>query len=655
MKKILISLLFFTLTLSAFGEIPERLQSDNLTFGRGANAVDKELIFDVGDGASNPKLLIDETLKIFSFNKDLDSSGNNFTFGDETTADKFINFNIGGEDVGFKYDNASGEILQKKKVGDTYKKLGTGAGGGGGENFNNAFNEDQNADAEDGVLGWTETGGGTFTAPTNTPINGPLGEKSFSFSSSAQNDEVCSALLDFDQNILYQKSCEASIFYKGSDLNLDLLVVNGDSEILNPLFGSASSEGNNRSLKAQTIMEKHTVSFACPTAAEIGADADKGDIKLCVKNVGASTAPTIVWDKSYQGTLQGLVESVLPDISSAKISSAGAVNSSSVDFLQSCSNSAGNFSCTYNTGIYSVTPTVHVVTNVDDTDANNLTIRVESMTSSGFSGIVGYQAGADATFVKNSYAFDVIVTKQGADAKQSVQVYKSIPKVAENINSFTARINGTTNQPISQNTPWVEATCSNPAAGTYVCDHLSADIFGVEPSCTCNMDSAVANTVSCSTVGTANDFTIRTSVLDTLTDADFDIQCDKQEADFKTPTQQLVIVGQTVNSYAESSGKNARIESCTVNNSGTPTVSAESGLCEPWVLSLTDTAPGDSTVTTNANIFSKVPVCTCTTDSANVLCRTSVASSNAIRVYTYTATTAALVDADYSITCMGAR
>lgn len=89
MKRILILLNFiFIFKLFAADFNP---QSDNYVLGRGANGIDKSLTVNVGDGASNPKLVIDETLKTFDFNKSvsltgtLDVNGNEIELGDAVT------------------------------------------------------------------------------------------------------------------------------------------------------------------------------------------------------------------------------------------------------------------------------------------------------------------------------------------------------------------------------------------------------------------------------------------------------------------------------------------------------------------------------------------------------------------------------------------
>jgi hypothetical protein len=92
-----------------------------------------------------------------------------------------------------------------------------------------------------------------------------------------------------------------------------------------------------------------------------------------------------------------------------------------------------------------------------------------------------------------------------------------------------------------------------------------------------------------------------------------------------------------------------------VTNSGTPTISKQSG---SWVSSLTDNGTGDTTVNVTAGTFSDVPSCTCNAleNVANpgVICTFKTISSSALRVYTAGVAPSAL-DRDFNIICMGPK
>ena len=319
MKGILSLFLIYSLfATQAFGAIPFKPQTDEMVLGKGANGEDKKITFDVGDGVTNPELLIDDVLKVFNFNKGLDvagagvfsgnisgadgtftgvlaSEGASYTLGNGTNQDLEINFDMNGTaDIpSIKYEASSGELKFKSKVGANFKKFGSGSGSGGGENFNNGFGADDNANAEDGTAGWTNVGGGTFAATSVDPLEG---EQSFTFTASAQNDYVESGVLSFDRDVFRGQSCEARIEYIGGDENLSLQIVNGNATVI-----------AEEVLPAHGIFGPESVFFICPNSVDIAGDANLGNLRFRVTNTGASAAPLIKFDKNYLGTLRGLI------------------------------------------------------------------------------------------------------------------------------------------------------------------------------------------------------------------------------------------------------------------------------------------------------------------------------------------------------------
>lgn len=524
MKLIILSLLL-TLSLTAFGA---KIEDDQVKIGAPGSTAEKLLIF---RDVNNTQIAIDHTTGDMSY------SGNTLSIGNGVDSDKSVTFDIGQGVNNPELLWSTAKQKFRQKIAGAEKDLGTGSGGGGGENYNNGFTSDDNANAEDGTSGWTNTGAGTFATPAaSDPLEGDL---SFQFTPSAQNDEVCSGLLDFDKDIFKGRSCEASIEYIGGDENLDILVVDGNGDILNPQLGNASEAGNNRTLPIHTIAAKETMSFGCPSDADIVGDSLKGDIKLCVKNVGASAAPLIKWDKSYQGTLQGLSETTLPDSFSARIDATGAIVSTQGDFLSAnCTNpSTGVYACTLNPGQFSITPKVEVT--LEGNSGDTFHSWVGSVTNVSFSVFIRTDAGT-----YGNRAFNISVSKQGADAKQSVQVYKSIPKVSENVNKFSARVYAGT---VTQQTPsnWITG-CTN--ASTAVCTY-ETNIFTVPPHCQITANRA---SLMCGLNGSAQDnltanITCYNDAGSNLTTStEYVIECNKAESDLKMPTVQPIVIPNAV-------------------------------------------------------------------------------------------------------------
>lgn len=98
-----------------------------------------------------------------------------------------------------------------------------------------------------------------------------------------------------------------------------------------------------------------------------------------------------------------------------------------------------------------------------------------------------------------------------------------------------------------------------------------------------------------------------------------------------------------------------KIGSAYITNSGTPTVSRQTG---SWISSLTDEGTGVTTINMTSGYFSATPNCFCnslgTGDNHNCTFTGSLTpSSTQIRVVTETMTTQANFDGDFYITCIG--
>jgi hypothetical protein len=108
-----------------------------------------------------------------------------------------------------------------------------------------------------------------------------------------------------------------------------------------------------------------------------------------------------------------------------------------------------------------------------------------------------------------------------------------------------------------------------------------------------------------------------------------------------------------VGSVTSNSSGMERVERLRVTNSGTPTISSQSG---SWVSSLTDNGVGSVYVNLTASIFSGSPTCTCSAELPNRLCSIDVtASTSQVRVRTATVSPFADADMDFSLICMGPR
>ena len=672
MKNFLILIVLFLVTSTAFSA---NIGDDKTNIGQKGSAADKLLIF---RDANKSHIQVDHTNGYFSF-------------GDGTNSiNKRIGFDIGlgASNPFFEWDVAKNKI-RFSNDGAASKDIGSGTGGGG-ENFNNAFTADDNANAEDGTSEWTNTGTGEFTSTAllsawvtstayvigdvvtesgliyicNTAHTSGVfatdianwdvqvgsealeGDQSFVFIPSAQNDEVFSGLLDFDKDIFKGRGCEASLEYIGGDTNLDLLVVDGNGDILNALKGTASTEGNNRTLPVHTISAIETVTFICPSQADIVGDSLKGDIRFKLKNVGASASALIKFDKNYKGTLQSLSETTLPDVFSATVNGTGTITEQSGDWLASVSHTGtGQYTLNFNAGYFSTVPSL--VANINAAGfARSIAINTTTTTSALI------EVRNSATHALEDRFFNIVGKKQGADAKQTVQVLKLVPKVSEHINelSLTVSTNGTVIS--KENVDWASTTTVN-GTGDYDINVNS----GIDPTALNCVFTGISSSDKGCTLSSLSASAIGVKCFDptgAAVHADVEVMCQKAGADYKTAgIQNISLGGLTVNSYAESSQKNVRVESCFIGNAGTP--AATGPLCDSWISSISDNGVGLFGINVISGIFSTVPSCTFSGYGTYTTNLTGTVSATLIETNTALVSTGALTDRNVRVICQGAR
>jgi len=390
---------------------------------------------------------------------------------------------------------------------------------------------------ENGKNSWLSSSA-TLTA-TTTAANVLYGTASGSILISSNGGYVRSKTVAVP-TALYGQACEARVLYKGGDALTTLEVYNRD----NTLLGSLA-------LTAQTNPGYQSVFFMCPTLAQVTGDADTGFLYTQIKQTSAGTHTVLYSDSWYMGQLLNLGEATLPDLFSAKISSTGVVSSENNDFFNgNCSVASTNeFTCNFVSSLFSVAP-ICVATSETVTATNGVMVVVNSISSSS---VVFETVRHDA----NATATDMHVhcQKGGADAKQSVQVYKSIPKVANNINEFSAKVSSA-DAVSDENTDWINGNCTNATAGRATC-LFTAGTFSVTPNCSATINSTVVNQscgiVAASTDSTQVQVTCRNTNTSTEVDTAFNLSCQKAGSDFKMPVVQPIfaptgLAGTVVNS-----------------------------------------------------------------------------------------------------------
>jgi hypothetical protein len=531
--------------------------------------------------------------------------------------------------------------LQFTNDGVVTKNLGAGEGGSSG-----GVNDLTNPGFEDGTTSsWTSSGDISqlnktgCTKGTNCPL---AGEISLRFSPNATNDYFESSLATLSE-ANFGRACEVKFTYIGGDTNLKAEVINGDAEVIGTFKNSA---GLNQ-LPAHSISADESIFFLCPTKTAIVADNDKGNLKIKITNSGGSPAAASDWDNFHLGNLLQLAETTSPDVLAGRTTGtcASMVANSDPAFTAATNSGSGVCDITVASGTFTEVPscTCEVTANattdcIYDTTATTTTL-------------LRFRTYVTNTASSASANIAIICKKTQADAKQSVQVYKSIPKAAQNINTFTALLNNTTEAISQENADWINGNATSSGTGSHSITLVSS-LFGLAPNCSCSTNTqgieCIAQTVSASamtvvaystTTGSANGGA-----------ANLTLTCSRQSTDVKQEVTQPVLINQV--QVSKQSG--VRTESCYITNAGTPTKAGDTSLCD-WISSISDNSTGDSTVQFAAGYFTAAPACTCTASGTNASqCNANWNSTTNVNVWTGNAA-GSPQDYNYQLHCTGAR
>ena len=651
MKKLTSIFLIFVLFASVvWASVPQKMRNDIVQMGIDGSTALKEFVFDVGDGAANPKITVDPAVKEFNMTKtlnvtgDVDASGNaifggtasfvgdTLTLGDGTNTNKTQTFDIGsgGSNPYIGWDSTQNALVFTND-GSLIKKIGTGGAGGDG-----GINILLNPLAEDGLVNWTNVGAGSFTEVTNSERL--EGEKSFEFDSINIEDRVYSDLVTLNDGLI-GVSCEARIYYNGGDENLILEVLNGNGTVI------ASEQ-----LKTHVQAGFESAFFLCPTATEIAGDANKGDLRFQVRQSTGTNAAKIVFDRNHLGSLVGLVEMTLPDMYSARTDQSqpfgSRIVSSNTDWIENMTRSApGQYNINIKAGVFTEVPAC----TTQPGSGNPLTPCAAWITNTTDIQVLCRDQENANVYVDRK--FDIVCQAQGADAKQQVQVYKSIPKVAQNTNVFTAII--TSGGTISTQSPtnWL-TSCSNGASGTNTCN-LVAGLVGFTPNMLATSFDG-NRSISFSSVGTTSFTTQTTDGTGNYVNAAYFVTLQKRSDDYKTPIVQPILVNQVETMY----NKGYKVGACMIGmGGGVP--SFGNGHCTSWIDSLTDDGVGHVTLNLSSEFSDGFPNCACNVWEGGITARdctiTSLTSTSVRFLVTGGGDGSAAIDRNFSVVCIGDR
>lgn len=200
------------------------IQSDKLKVGKANSAADKQIVLDINQGAGNPAIVSTPS------QQDVQIKANTVRVGKPTAGDKVLDFNIGNGATNPKVRwNNSGAKIEFSNNGTDYKAIGSGSGGGSGISIVG----DSNADFEAGTSSWTVSAG-SFTIAT-TGSNLLFDTRSGVFNSSTSGQTLSNALVTIPGGLKGTNGA-AACFFKTSAVDYKLQVFDGTNVLSETLI-----------------------------------------------------------------------------------------------------------------------------------------------------------------------------------------------------------------------------------------------------------------------------------------------------------------------------------------------------------------------------------------------------------------------------------
>ncbi len=620
------ALLLFIISSTVFASgIPWKPQTDVGQLGRASSVDPVELFFDVGDGASNPVLSVDKTAKTFDLSKPTRVQGD-ISIGDGTPSDRnlVIDEGAGGNNPRLTWDTVTNKW--KQFDGTSERVIGSGTGGAGGQNF---F-ADKNPDAEGGTNNWTVTGTGTFSTFTSTPINGLT---SFRWDSDLIGDILRTDQIEIPEKFKGQ-SCQIEFSYSGllasSDLIKPQVVDSSNVKLPGATYRNQLSIPTDF-LQAQTGIVTRSIFFICPSS---------GTIAFEFNQTVAGNPAIMDFDDVFIGELIGLQTTVITGAwTSYTPTITGFGTPTAIDFQFRVIGDSVEINGTFTSGTATAVEAQVSLPNSGTVLSTSVSpIAVGGTWFRGFATTVNGGAALitpgdafmnfSAALVFGATTVDAMVVADGDEMVASghevvvhatvpiegqsatpVKIFNSIPKVAENINTFSARFDGSAGAGVtvvSESSPFVSSIVRN-SVGDFTVNFI-AGIFTVPPEVTSMIETPTGTIGKNSIIDAPTTSSVLVHVGTAgvaVTDEDFGIMVQKQGVDFKLPTVQPILVNQVETTIASG----VRVESCDITNSGTPVTTGT--MCDNWIDSITDGGVGFVTLNFTAGTFSELPVCTC--------------------------------------------
>lgn len=376
------------------------------------------------------------------------------------------------------------------------------------------------------------------------------------------------------------------------------------------------------------LSKKVQIFFPC------GAAADTPNLTI---EATSNSAAAIKVDSVYLGLCNDCLSSKSVQSFSASIAADGTVSGENTDWITgNCANgSTGHYTCTLNSGVFSVAPNCVVVGNYGINNSGNTTIESTSTTEVKTQTVENNIYVARATY---------LICNKSTDSFQDA-VKLDCSNNANCENEFSAKIanDGTVS---AESTDFINGNCSLSTA-TFTCT-LATGLFSASPNCNLTVNENAADSASILLTTNSTTQIIYTTLVNRSTSALATIlHCSRQLSDKKPVSNVPILVG----SITSGSTGARRLESATFTSGGVVSSSSSS-----WATS-SGTSP--YTITIVAGTFSAVPSCWCDAINGtnNDVCSIStVTSSTSVDAWVRNATTGTSVSSrPFSIFCEGPK
>jgi hypothetical protein len=302
----------------------------------------------------------------------------------------------------------------------------------------------------------------------------------------------------------------------------------------------------------------------------------------------------------------------------AKVSDSGVVSAENLDWINgNCTPSGGIYTCTFNTGIFTVAPTCQV--GQGEVGAGQIAVSLRNSETSTqvdfqFAGAAGRPVRVECTKSPPDYKAKNVITGSFSGIEKCADPY-------ECTDTFSAKIS-TTGVVTGENLDWINGNCTN--ANPTVCT-FNTSLFTVAPNCAANTANTTQRWVSFTTA--AGSITLGRFIDNgTLDNSPVELICQKQGVDFRPKT---AVAGTFIDSVVSPSA--GKVAYCSARMSAAGAITNQIGGCFT-------TCNNSTTMTCNftASYWLAAPNCSVTTNSGStnlISALNGYATTSSVSVY----------------------